>query len=145
MARIAARFIVGCSVILALAACAEDFLPGVQRILFLGDSITYDGQYVDDIETALRMQLPTRHFDIINCGLPSETVSGLSEKGHADGKFAAQADQLRLYRSIATMDAAAPLPPLPDQTPTWSAAAALARDWDLNRLADRLTELQSGS
>jgi DNA polymerase-1 len=61
----------------------------------------------------------------------------------AEGKFAAQAERLRLYRSIATMDAAAPLPPLDDQTPTWAEAAALAREWDLNRLADRLTELQS--
>ena len=58
----------------------------------------------------------------------------------ADGRFAAQADQLRLYRSIATMDASAPLPDLPDQTPTWDKAAALVRAWDLNRLADRLAE-----
>jgi len=58
------------------------------------------------------------------------------------GKFAAHAERLRLYRSIATMDASAPLPSLHDQTPNWGAAAALAREWDLNRLADRLTELQ---
>jgi DNA polymerase-1 len=63
------------------------------------------------------------------------------EAALAEGKFAAQAEQLRLYRSIATMDATAPLPSLPDQIPTWSMAAALAREWDLNRLADRLTEL----
>ena len=58
------------------------------------------------------------------------------------GKFAAHAERLRLYRSIATMDASAPLPSLHDQTPNWGAAAALAREWDLNRLADQLTELQ---
>ena len=46
--------------------------------------------------------------------------------------------QLRLYRQIATMDGAAPLPPLPDQTPNWATAADLARDWELNRLAERL-------
>jgi len=63
----------------------------------------------------------------------------------AEGKFAAEAAQLRLYRSIATMDAAAPLPPLPDQVPTWRNVAALAREWELNRLADRLAELQSAS
>jgi DNA polymerase I len=39
------------------------------------------------------------------------------------------------------MDASAPIPALPDQTPTWDKAAALAREWELNRLADRLTEL----
>jgi hypothetical protein len=41
------------------------------------------------------------------------------------------------------MDATAPLPSLPDQTPTWGDAAALAREWELNRLADRLAELYS--
>ena len=39
------------------------------------------------------------------------------------------------------MDAAAPLPDLPDQIPTWDKAAALARDWELGRLASRLEEL----
>jgi DNA polymerase-1 len=63
------------------------------------------------------------------------------EAALAEGKFYAQAQQLRLYRSIATMDASAPLPSLPDQTPTWGKAAALAREWELSRLADRLTEL----
>ena len=60
-----------------------------------------------------------------------------------DIRTRAQAEALRLYRSIATMDPSAPLPNLPDQTPTWGEAAALAREWDLNRLADRLMELQS--
>jgi DNA polymerase I len=59
----------------------------------------------------------------------------------ASGRFAAQADQLRLYRRIATMDRSAPLPPLRNQRPAWSAAAALASDWQLNRLADRLAAL----
>jgi hypothetical protein len=36
------------------------------------------------------------------------------------------------------MNAAAPLPPLEDQAPTWGAAAALARNWGLGRLAERL-------
>ncbi len=66
---------------------------------------------------------------------------GSLEHALADGRFAAQAEQLRLYRTIASMDAAAPLPCLRDQTPSWGAAAALAREWDLNRLADRLADL----
>ena len=61
----------------------------------------------------------------------------------ADGRFAAEADELRLYRRIATMNAAAPLPRLDDQTPRWAAAAVLARDWGLRQLADRLTALAS--
>jgi DNA polymerase I len=61
----------------------------------------------------------------------------------AAGKFAGQAEQLQLYRSIATMDASAPIPSLADQTPRWDEAEALAREWDLNRLADRLRELRN--
>jgi DNA polymerase I len=71
---------------------------------------------------------------------------GSLEQALADGRLAAQADELLLYKRIATMDASAPLPELADQTPTWNTAAALAREWDLNRLADRLDELSaSGS
>jgi DNA polymerase I len=66
---------------------------------------------------------------------------GTLDAALSDPRLAGQAEQLRLYRSIATMNAAAPLPPLPDQTPTWSKAAALAREWQLNRLADRLSDL----
>jgi len=66
---------------------------------------------------------------------------GTLEAALVDSKLAGQAEPLRLYREIATMNAAAPLPPLPDQTPNWAAAAALARDWELGRLAERLAEL----
>jgi len=59
------------------------------------------------------------------------------------GRFAAEADNLRLFRHIATMDAEAPLPALDDQQPTWPAAAGLARDWGLGRLAGRLEALSS--
>jgi DNA polymerase-1 len=60
------------------------------------------------------------------------------------GRFPNQAKDLRLYRSIATMDAKAPLPRLTDQTPTFDKAAALAKAWDLNKLAERLEELHAG-
>jgi DNA polymerase-1 len=66
---------------------------------------------------------------------------GTLENALAAGRLAAHAEKLRLYRWIATMDAATPLPALDDQTPTWAEAAALAREWELNRLADRLVEL----
>jgi DNA polymerase-1 len=67
------------------------------------------------------------------------------EKVLATGRFASQAEKLRLYRSIATMDRSAPIPALGDQVPTWSKAAALARDWDLNRLAERLDTLAAAT
>ena len=66
---------------------------------------------------------------------------GFLEDAIAAGRLASQADQLGLYRSIATMDKSAPLPVLRNQKPTWVRAAALARDWQLNRLADRLDAL----
>ena len=55
---------------------------------------------------------------------------GSSEAALVDGRFAKQAEELRLFRSIATMDRKAPLPSLRNQKPTWSRAAALARDWN---------------
>jgi DNA polymerase-1 len=57
------------------------------------------------------------------------------------GRFPNQAEELRLYRRIATMDGSAPLPPLRNQTPTWDKAAALAREWELGKLAQRLEQL----
>ena len=59
------------------------------------------------------------------------------------GRFSAEAEDLRLYRRIATLDASAPLPPLDDQTPSWAEASALVRQWGLNQLADRLAALAS--
>ncbi len=63
------------------------------------------------------------------------------EDALADGQLASQAEQLRIYRRIATMDRTAPLPALDDLVPNWNKAAALARDWDLGRLAQRLDDL----
>lgn len=85
----------GC-LIIALCLCAnlqlhgaektpQELVLGSQRILFLGDSITFSGQYIVFFETWLAAQ--GKHPLVINAGLPSETVSGLSEEGHAGGKF----------------------------------------------------------
>ena len=63
------------------------------------------------------------------------------EKLLAAGRFAAHADQLRLYKKIATTDKTAPLPPLRNQKPKWCDAARFARDWDLKKLAERLDGL----
>jgi len=56
------------------------------------------------------------------------------------GRFAKQAEELRLYRRIATMDANAPLPRIGSSRPDWAGAAKLVRRWKLGRLADRLDE-----
>jgi DNA polymerase-1 len=57
------------------------------------------------------------------------------------GRFAAEADDLRLYLRVATLDRSAPLPELPDQEPTWARGAELAADWGMRRLSERLAAL----
>lgn len=73
----------------------------VHRILFLGNSITYDGKYIVDIEAYFTTHYPKKHFEFIDVGLPSETVSGLSEPNHADGKFPRPDLHERLARILA--------------------------------------------
>jgi len=70
---------------------------------------------------------------------------GTLDKMLANELFPTQAEQLRTFRSIATMDASAPLPRLHNQKPTWHRAALLAREWKLNALADRLAALDPGA
>ena len=65
---------------------AQSLLPEAKRILILGDSITHSGQYIAFLETVLTADTD-RRYEIIGSGLSSETVSGLSEDGHAGGKF----------------------------------------------------------
>ncbi len=68
--------------------CAADPLPpAATRIVFLGDSITYGGQYVEFVDAILRLENPRAHRQLLNLGLPSETLSGLTEPGHAGGQF----------------------------------------------------------
>jgi len=81
---------------------------------------------------------------------PKTAASVLAEHGTLEsaletGRFAAQAEELRLYRRIATVDASAPLPPLGDQTPTWAEASALMERWGLRNLAGRLAERATGA
>ncbi|MBA4055303.1 MAG: G-D-S-L family lipolytic protein [Marivirga sp.] len=63
------------------------FPSDVRCVLFIGNSITYAGEYVTNIEAYFVTHYPLLQVEFINVGLPSETVSGLSEPGHADGKF----------------------------------------------------------
>jgi DNA polymerase I len=70
---------------------------------------------------------------------------GSLETALADGRFEREAEALRLFRQIATMDAAAPLPALDDRTPTWGRGAELASEWGLARLAERLRVLEASS
>lgn len=56
----------------------------------------------------------------------------------AAGRFVGQAEELRLFRSIATMNPKAPLPRIRDQKPMWKEAGALAKKWHLEQLSARL-------
>jgi len=66
---------------------------------------------------------------------------GTLEAALAEGRFSAEAEDLRLYRRIAQMDASAPLPSLADQTPNWVEASSLSQSWGLGNLAGRLAAL----
>jgi DNA polymerase-1 len=80
---------------------------------------------------------------------PKTAASILAEYGSLEaaldaGRFSAEAEDLRLYRRIAQMDASAPLPSLADQTPNWAEASSLCESWGLGNLAGRLEALAAG-
>lgn len=75
-----------------------------KRIVFLGNSITYNGKFVSYIDAYLTLKYPDRKLEIINVGLPSETVSGLSEPAHADGKFPRPDLRERLQRVLDSLN-----------------------------------------
>jgi len=87
------RFLAPCLCLLACwpaSARAVDPPPGetvrpARRIAVLGDSITQDGRWV--AELAAWMEFEGLTAEVIDVGLSSETVSGLSEDGHAGGTF----------------------------------------------------------
>lgn len=84
------RSLVAAALVLLLAAPAPavdaDSLAG-KRVVFLGDSITQAGGYVGLVDYYLERLYPQKDFDVLGLGLASETLSGLSEEGHAGGKF----------------------------------------------------------
>src|SRR5262245_55698622 len=64
------------------AAAAADPLADGRRVVFLGDSNTFAGRFIAYLDAHLVTQLPDRKVNLINLGLPSETVGGLSEPDH---------------------------------------------------------------
>lgn len=89
------------AVAVSSSGAEPDFLPGVRRVVVLGDSITYSGEYVDYLEAYAVTRFPDRQLEFLNLGLPSETVSGLSEPGHAGGRFPRPDLHERLARVLA--------------------------------------------
>lgn len=58
------------------------FLQDGQRVVFFGDSITQQGQYVTYVHAYLLTRFAEQSFEIINHGISSETLSGTSEPDH---------------------------------------------------------------
>lgn len=85
----------------AAAETPVEFLKSSKRIVFLGDSITAAGRYVGDFDAWLETEKLASKPEVIDAGLPSETVSGLSEEGHAGGKFPRPDLHERLERVLA--------------------------------------------
>lgn len=69
--------------VVAPVSAEEKFLlrPGA-RILFVGDSITHSGGYIQYVDAYLLSRFPEAKYELINVGLGSETVTGLSEPDH---------------------------------------------------------------
>lgn len=85
MTRLLAFFLIISSLLVATAKADNGPLPPLKgRVLFLGDSITHDGRYITFVETFFRENSAPREAlpDLINLGLPSETLSGQSEPDH---------------------------------------------------------------
>jgi lysophospholipase L1-like esterase len=86
MSRLAVSLVAGTLLVAPLLAQDVDSLAG-KRVVFLGDSNTQAGGYVAFAAYYLDRLHPDKSFDILGLGLASETLSGLSEDGHAGGKF----------------------------------------------------------
>lgn len=84
-----------------MANADHHLLENNRRILVLGDSITQGGHYVHYLDAWLVKKFPNRRYEVINAGVSSETISGLSEKGHAGGRFPRPCLFERLERVLA--------------------------------------------
>jgi DNA polymerase-1 len=76
---------------------------------------------------------------------PKSAAALLHEYGTLEGaleagRFSPIADDLRLYRRVAAMDAEAPLPELRVTRPDWARAEVAARELGLGALARRIAE-----
>jgi len=86
--------------LIAAFALASSAFAAPARVAILGDSITYGGRWATMVESALRATPQFANAEIVNFGLSSETVSGLSEPNHAGGKFPRPCLHERLSRIL---------------------------------------------
>jgi 5'-3' exonuclease len=82
-------------------------------------------------------------------GVGAKTAASLlAQHGSLDalleaGRFSQEADALRMYRHVATLDPTVAIPAIPDRQPDWRAGAAAADALGLGRLAGRLEDAAS--
>ena len=81
-----------------------EILKESKKLVFFGDSITYGGEYVVFFERWLTVNHPDLSLEILNQGIPSETVSGLSEPGHLRHGFPRPDLHERLDRALKALD-----------------------------------------
>jgi len=73
----------GSVILILLTSCTpKSTYQDEQTYLFLGNSITYSGRYVDYIETAFILDKQAKNTLILNLGLSSETLTGMTERDH---------------------------------------------------------------
>ena len=66
--------------LLAFVTLSQAELPKAKRIVFLGDSITYGGTYIADIEAALIAKHPDLTFELLNLGL-TDALRACTDQG----------------------------------------------------------------
>ena len=81
-----------------------NILKNAKKIVFLGDSITYGGEYVIFFERWLTVNHPELNPEVLNQGIPSATVSGLSEPGHIRHGFPRPDMHERLDRALKALE-----------------------------------------
>lgn len=119
---------------------------GVSELARIGPDEVRDRYGVDPAQVADFIALRGDPSDRIPGarGVGEKTAARLlGEYGSLDamlaaGRFEAEADRLREFRSIATLDPLAPLPEIDDLEPDWAAGAGAARRLGLDGLATRL-------
>ncbi|MGZ4333300.1 MAG: 5'-3' exonuclease [Gaiellaceae bacterium] len=124
-------------------------VKGVSELARIGPAEVRDRYGVEPAQVpdfiALRGDPSDKIPDASGVG-PKKAADVLKQHGSlaqalADGRFPQIADELLLYRDIATMDANAPLPDLGPTPPDWQRAAAYASELGLGNLAGRLESL----
>lgn len=85
--------------ILQNVVCGESFLPN-DRIVFIGDSITYAGKYHSYIQVFYATRFPDRNVLCFNAGVGGDVALGAARRSSLSGKGAWQSD-VRMYKPTA--------------------------------------------